>query len=173
MTTPPLRLFFALPCPKDLSTLLHAWCEGIGADGHAVAAANLHMTLAFLGAVPRGRKAELLELGKSLPRQAFDLQLDHLGRWRNGILHLSPSGAPQPLFDLVQALRQALGDHQFEVERREFRPHLTLARHATRLPAAQPAFLWQVDRVALFSSENTPHGVHYRAIGNWPLKASE
>ncbi|MNZ26419.1 2'-5'-RNA ligase [compost metagenome] len=169
MTTPPLRLFFALPCPKDLATLLCAWREGIGADGRPVDAANLHMTLAFLGSVPRGRKSELLELGKALPREAFTLQLDHLGRWRNGILHLSPSIAPEPLLNLVHRLREMLVALDFPVEQRPFHPHLTLARHSLRLPTAQPSFTWPVRKVTLFSSESSPRGVRYRAIGDWSL----
>ena len=116
MSTPPLRLFFALPCPPELAQAICAWRDGLHLDGQSVAQANLHLTLAFLGATPRGRKAELLALGESLPRRGFILQLDQLARWKNGILHLAPSQIPSELHELVQALREALQAHAFEIE---------------------------------------------------------
>ena len=94
MTTPPLRLFFALPCPAPLAAQICAWSDGLRLDGQPVAQANLHLTLAFLGSVPRGRKAELRAIGERLPRRGFNLKLDHIARWSNGILHLAPSSAP-------------------------------------------------------------------------------
>jgi len=169
MSTPPLRLFFALPCPSELAETICAWRASLNLDGQSVAQANLHMTLAFLGATPRGRKAELLAIGANLPRRGFTLQLDHLARWKNGILHLAPSQVPAELHELVQALREALAVNAFEVEQRPFHPHLTLARHAHTLPSAQPDFELPARAVTLYSSENSPVGVRYRPLGEWPL----
>lgn len=171
MSTPPLRLFFALPCPDELREPLCTWRAGLSVDGPPVAPDNLHLTLAFLGAVPRVRKAELLALGAGMPRTPFDLQLEHLALWRNGTLHLAPTQPPAGLINLVQALRDALVRHAFEIERKPFRPHLTLARHCRRLPrpSGPASFAWAARELVLYSSENGPHGVHYRAIGRWPL----
>ena len=169
MTTPPLRLFFALPCPPALAAQICAWRDTLPLDGQPVAQANLHLTLAFLGSVPRGRKAELRAIGERLPRQGFELELDHVARWGNGILHLAPSHIPAALHALVQALREALRAGGFEVEQRPFHPHITLARHAHHTPTATASFLLPARAVTLFSSENSPSGVRYRAIGEWPL----
>ncbi|AGI25020.1 2'-5' RNA ligase [Pseudomonas sp. ATCC 13867] len=169
MSTPPLRLFFALPCPPELAEAICTWRTGLHLDGQGVAQANLHLTLAFLGAIPRGRKADLLAIGASLPRRAFTLQLDRLARWRNGILHLAPSTVPDELHELAQALREALQANAFEVEQRPFHPHLTLARHVHTLPPAQPSFEWPARAITLYSSENSPTGVRYRPLGEWPL----
>lgn len=169
MSTPPLRLFFAVPCPAPLTEAICTWRDTLHLDGQPVAPGNLHLTLAFLGAVPRGRKAELLGIGASLPRQSFTLRLDHLARWKNGILHLAPSHTPAELHHLVTVLRDALQSGGFEVEQRPFHPHLTLARHAHTLPIAQPAFELPASAITLYSSENSPAGVHYRPLGNWPL----
>lgn len=169
MTTPPLRLFFALPCPPELAARICLWRDSLQLDGQPVAQANLHLTLAFLGAVPRGRKAELRAIGERLPRPGFDLELDHLARWSNGILHLAPSSVPAALHELVHALREELRAGGFEVEHRPFHPHITLARHARHTPSAAPSFRLPAQAVTLFSSENSPTGVRYRAIGDWPL----
>ena len=173
MSTPPLRLFFALPCPDAVRAPLCAWREQLAIDGQPVAAANLHLTLVFLGAVPRSRKAELLALGASMPRTPFELRLDKLSLWRNGILHLAPSTLPEALPSLVHSLREALQACQFEVEHRTFRAHLTLARHCRRLPDASADFAWPARELVLYSSENGPHGSHYHAIGRWPLDGGE
>ena len=53
--------------------------------------------------------------------------------------------------------------------RAPFRPHLTLARHCRHAPDAEAQFAWPARELVLYSSENGPHGVHYRAIGRWPL----
>ena len=169
MSTPPLRLFFALPCPDEIRAPLAAWRDGLAIDGQPVAAANLHLTLAFLGAVPRARKAELLALGASMPRIPFELRLERLELWRNGILHLAPASIPEALPSLVHALHDTLRAAGFEIERRPFRPHLTLARHCRRAPDGAAQFAWPARELALYSSENGPHGTHYRAIGRWPL----
>ncbi|MBD9504370.1 RNA 2',3'-cyclic phosphodiesterase [Pseudomonas sp. BGr12] len=169
MTTPPMRLFFALPCPAELAARICTWRDSLHHDGQPVAQANLHLTLAFLGSVPRGRKAELRAIGERLPRQGFNLELDHIARWNNGILHLAPSNAPAALHGLVHALREELHTSGFEVEHRPFHPHITLARHTHHTPAAAASFLLPARAVTLFSSENSPTGVRYRAIGEWPL----
>ncbi|MFS2126226.1 RNA 2',3'-cyclic phosphodiesterase [Pseudomonas sp. Pseusp97] len=171
MTTPPLRLFFALPCPPELARRIAAWRDALQLDGQPVAQANFHLTLAFLGSVPRGRKAELRAIGERLPRQGFDLQLDHIARWHNGILHLAPSDVPAALHGLVHTLREELRAGGFEVEQRPFHPHITLARHARHAPLASASFLLPAQAVTLFSSENSPTGVRYRAIGEWPLES--
>lgn len=171
MTTPPLRLFFAVPCPPELAAQIGIWRDALQLDGQLVALANLHLTLAFLGSVPRGRKAELRAIGERLPRQGFELELDQLARWGNGILHLAPRSTPPALHELVQALRQELLASGFEVEHRPFHPHVTLARHAHHAPSATPSFQLAARAVTLFSSENSPSGVRYRAIGEWPLES--
>ncbi|WP_447747706.1 RNA 2',3'-cyclic phosphodiesterase [Pseudomonas nicosulfuronedens] len=170
MSTPPLRLFFALPCPPELAERIGTWRDDLHLDGQPVAQANLHLTLAFLGSVPRGRKAELRAIGERLPRQGFSLELDHVARWNNGILHLAPSSVPAVLHELVQVLREELHAGGFEVEHRPFHPHITLARHTHHTPAATASFLLPAHAVTLFSSENSPTGVRYRAIGEWPLE---
>jgi 2'-5' RNA ligase len=164
-----MRLFFALPCPAELTARICAWRDSLHHDGQPVAQANLHLTLAFLGPVPRGRKAQLRAIGERLPRQGFSLELNHVARWSNGILHLAPSKVPAELHELVQALREELRAGGFEVEHRPFHPHITLARHARYTPAATASFLLPAQAVILFSSENSSTGVRYRAIGEWPL----
>ncbi|WP_271105453.1 RNA 2',3'-cyclic phosphodiesterase [Pseudomonas tohonis] len=170
MSTPPLRLFFALPCSEPLATSIALWREAASCGGKAVAKRNLHLTLAFLGEQPRGCVGELENLAASLVGEAFELRLDQLRCWQNGLLHLAPAHPPQALMSLAASLQDRLRGAGFALERRPFHPHLTLARHCTHLPAtAAPTFDWPVNQFTLFASENTASGAHYRALAHWPL----
>ncbi|CAD5108755.1 RNA 2',3'-cyclic phosphodiesterase [Zestomonas carbonaria] len=172
MSTPPLRLFFALPCPAETARAMADWRDGLELSGRPVAAENLHITLAFLGAQPRGRLDELKTLAAGVTGDSFELRLDSLGHWRNGLLHLVPSQTPEALLALEQALRERLLHAGFALETRPFRPHLTLVRHCTKAPGAtQPDFAWRVGEFALFVSEHAASGSRYKALGRWPLRA--
>lgn len=171
MSTPPLRLFFAIPCCPQLARDIAEWRAQHPLDGKPVAPENLHMTLAFLGSQPRGQVEALETLANGLEPFGFTLHLDRLARWKNGLLHLAPSKVPQALFDLERDLRERLLASGYELESRPFKPHLTLARHCPKLPAAPtPTFDWPATEFSLFASENTIKGTRYRVLGQWPLR---
>ncbi|WP_137823178.1 RNA 2',3'-cyclic phosphodiesterase [Pseudomonas sp. D(2018)] len=171
MSTPPLRLFFAIPCCPQLVRDISDWRARNPIDGKSVAPENLHMTLAFLGSQPRGQVASLEALAASLTPTAFTLQLDRLARWKNGLLYLAPSRTPPALTDLEHSLRETLLSAGFNLETRPFKPHLTLARHCPRLPSAlTPTFDWPATEFTLYASENSARGTRYHAIGQWPLR---
>ena len=66
MTADQLRLFFALPCPPPLAATICAWREREAPGGRPVDAANLHLTLAFLGDVAVSRLAALEAVAQGL-----------------------------------------------------------------------------------------------------------
>ncbi|MGQ7957570.1 RNA 2',3'-cyclic phosphodiesterase [Pseudomonas sp. SP16.1] len=171
MTSDPLRLFFALPCPPSLAATICAWRADALPAGKAVEARNLHLTLAFLGSQPASRLAPLLTLAAELQGERCTLQLDRLGLWRGGLLHLAPSRVPPTLDELQQQLHARLLAAGFELEERAFRPHLTLARHYPHPPTCvAPTFDWPLRHFALFCSENDRRGTLYRQLGRWPLR---
>ena len=138
MSTPPLRLFFAIPCCPQLARDIVDWRARNPVEGKPVAPENLHLTLAFLGSQPRGQVEALAALAASLTPTTFTLRLDRLARWKNGLLHLAPSKVPPALTDLERSLREQLLISGFTLETRHFKPHLTLARHCPRLPSTPP-----------------------------------
>ena len=105
-----LRLFFALPCPTKIAAQIDAWRQDQHFAGKPVPAANLHVTLAFLGQVPQSRVQLLQRVPPKLALAdlAFDLNLDRLDCWPEGLLHLAPSQPPQTLLKLARALQQQL-----------------------------------------------------------------
>lgn len=120
-----LRLFFALPCPPPLAERIGRWRDDRPLPGRQVATANLHLTLAFLGQVPSARLEALLDMAAAIEAAPFDLYLDRLLRWRNGILLLAPSQPPGALLRLRRALRSGLAELELPVETRSFSAHLT------------------------------------------------
>ncbi|MGZ3724080.1 MAG: RNA 2',3'-cyclic phosphodiesterase [Bdellovibrionales bacterium] len=98
-----------------------------------VAPALWHVTLQFLGELPIGRKDELMQLMHDWnPKiSELNLRLQGLGGFpasdQARILWLGVQ-ENQQLLDLQTELGQLLKAKGFEIEAREYNPHLTLAR---------------------------------------------
>jgi 2'-5' RNA ligase len=135
----PARLFLALWPDAAARTALQAWQRAIGwpAGARPTAAAHLHLTLHFIGAVPRERLPQLAT-GLAVPAEAFELVLDDFAVWPNGVAVLCPSAAPPALLALNAALGPALRALGLPVDDRPYRPHVTLARHARGALLAGP-----------------------------------
>lgn len=167
-----LRLFFALPCPREQAAAICAWRDALALGGKPVAADNLHLTLVFLGQQPRSSLETLQQLAGEIAAAPFALRLDRLGAGRHGLLWLEPSQPPTALAALAGALQQRLQALGIPRDNRPLRAHLTLLRHAAARPAeARPAFAWTVERFVLYASQDTPRDVRYHELGSWPLAA--
>lgn len=170
----PLRLFFALACPADLAGSICDWRDSLGLTGRPVPSANLHLTLAFLGAQPASRLPALLQMGERLEAKAFELHLDRLGMLGEDFACLFAQQPPTALLQLASELRAALGQLGIACDPRPFRPHLTLLRQAARIAEqAAPAFAWDVRRFGLYLSRSSADGVRYQALASWTLSAAE
>ena len=172
---PTHRLFFALwpdaPARGALVRLAHE----IAHHGHGKAPRedNLHITLAFLGAVAAARLGALERIGREAAAGVapFVLSLERVGGTGFGIAWLSPDGVPPALAALHAALTAGLAREGFPTERRMFRPHVTLARHCARAAhhgAVEPV-RWTVERLALVESMLAPGGSRYREVAGWAL----
>lgn len=164
-----LRLFFALPCPPGLGRQICTWREAQHWQGRPVPSANLHLTLAFLGSQPASRLDALRALGHGIRVPAFVLQLDRAGLIGGAHGCLLPNQTPSQLLQLVDALRQGLEALGVAVDPRPFRPHVTLLRDACAAPRTAPALIWPVRCFGLYASRQQAGGVHYQALGSWPL----
>lgn len=170
-----MRLFFALwpdvvtqqQWHDELAPLLRSL------GGRRMPAANLHLTLAFLGEVPGSRLGELLQLGDDLPHEPVDLRFDRIESWKAARLAcLRPASVPQSLTRLHGQLMTGLQLAGFPVEARSFKPHVTLSRQVV-IPADSlpvwPVLEWRAPMLALVRSETGPDGSHYHVVGEWPL----
>jgi 2'-5' RNA ligase len=171
-----VRVFFALWPDSFARDALAALARdtGVQAQGRAPAAANLHLTLAFLGDVAATRIDALQAIGLAAASAvpSFTLTLDRTGGFRDaGIAWAGASAPPSELLQLARILGQALAADGFAIERRAFHPHVTLARRCRkRSSVGEPApIAWEIARLTLNASEGSSRGPRYRELGSWRL----
>ena len=168
------RLFFAAwPAPEvqhALGDIAHRAQRECG--GRAVPPHIIHLTLVFLGDLPRDRTAVPETLAATVSASRFAMSVDRLEYWRhNRILWAGMDDCPQALQSLVAQLRDALAGEGFQIDRRPYVPHVTLLRDARRAPAdgRLPAVSWPVSEFALVESARRERGRAYEPLRKWPL----
>jgi len=167
-----LRLFFALwPDPETQAAIADlAQFVATQSKGRAVAADNVHLTLAFLGAQPATGLAALRTLAAAICIRPFELALDEIGCFRRaGIAWLGTSIAPPEIVGLHADLARNLADAGITLDARPFSPHLTLARRVAvpvRRKLAQP-IRWKISSFVLVASELDQDRPRYRLLDTW------
>ena len=136
-----------------------------------------HLTLAFIGEVPdTDRPAAEAALARVDAARAPTVRIAGGGRFNRGrftVLWAGVDGDVAGLAALATAVRRELRRVKLPIDRKPFRPHLTIARPGDRLPAddlaADIASLaayagppWTVARVHLYASELGPHPTYTR-----------
>lgn len=175
------RVFFALWPDDEMASHLAALGGNLAGEcgGRVIPAANLHMTLAFIGAVTPAQLEQLVTLAAKVRGEAFDLRLDRLGFWpQRGIVWAGcrreapcselPSGRLRELFGELAAAVRAAG---FALDTRPPVPHVTLVRRArcASLPRLGTPLGWRVDELALVESIAQPLGVRYETRARFAL----
>ena len=157
------RLFFALwPGPAVREALARqAAAAADGSPGaRPVHADNLHLTLAFLGAVPAPRFDDVLAAAQRVSACRFDFALRRLEHWAGAdIVCAAPEEVPPPLGMLAAQLRDALRGLELPADDRPYRPHVTLCRKARQVAANHLAALatgidWRAQEFVLAESAN-------------------
>ena len=151
------RAFIALWPPTAVAEQV-ARCAAAAASGSGrlVHAADLHLTLAFLGELAPAETSAAAEALRQTAGAAFELSLDRLGYFRRArVLWIGPDHTPQALLDLHALLWMRLESLGFEQERRPFRPHVTVARgtKGARSSALDQSIVWQADTLVLATSK--------------------
>lgn len=162
-----LRLFYALWPDEATRAQLALLQEGI--SGRKVSAANLHLTLAFLGHQPRALLPSLEGVMMALQPQACTLRIDHYGYFsKPGIAWVGPASPPEALMQLQRSLWRGLLEADVPLKPvAGFRPHVTLARDAMPVDRTMnEAIEWAVGTMALVESVSVQGGVQYRLIAS-------
>jgi 2'-5' RNA ligase len=162
------RLFIALPIPEDIAETLTTLQSGVP-DARWVPAENFHVTLCFAGEVQGGPMRDLAEELSDIAGSRFPVEVA-------GVEQFSSGKQPKALVALVAKSDRLDWLHQkvstvarncgIEIERRKFRPHVTLARfshgaetghHIAQFMASHStvqAGPWLAEHFALYSSRN-------------------
>lgn len=167
------RLFFALWPPPACQEAIELTGAGASAGrGRAIPAANLHLTLRFLGPTTTEQRRCVEKAASLIDTVAFTLTLDTIGHWpRPKVLWSAPSATPAALQDLVAKLGPRIDECGFVPDTRPFRPHITLARKvsATMRTIHHEPVEWRVEDFVLVESDTLPSRVVYRVQKRWPL----
>jgi 2'-5' RNA ligase len=169
------RLFVALPVPEEITDDLIALQSGVP-DARWVAPENFHVTLCFAGEVQGGVLRDLEEELSDISSPPFTVAIAGVEQFSSGkqpralVASVEKSDRLDWLQQKVSTVARNCG---IEVERRKFRPHVTLARfgngaetghHLAQFMASHSTFRagpWIADQFALYSSRSGRSGSIY------------
>jgi 2'-5' RNA ligase len=172
-----LRLYVAVQLPDPVRSRLAAEAMRLAGAGRAIPAANLHVTVHFLGRVAEDDKAALeAALAAAVaPMPSFALRLTGVAP--------GPRRRPRMLWALIGrddrfdelAGRVAAAAAPFAPDARPprtARPHITLVRHRGAPPAGEAELTADipVEAVELVSSRLGPSGAAYATLARLPLE---
>ena len=177
------RLFFALwPDEAARRALSAATAKAVRrCGGRPVPAANLHVTLVFLGSVAQRRIAELQDIAREraasfAQAEPLSLTFGRLTHWsRSQILCNRATEESATARALAESLKDAVAAAGFTPDLKPFHAHVTVARkvlRAAELPAVTPV-VWRFADFALVDSHTAPAGPIYSVIESYPLVKSD
>ncbi|GAA0510893.1 RNA 2',3'-cyclic phosphodiesterase [Deinococcus depolymerans] len=153
------RLFFALKVPANLVGPLREAQRKLRGNWRRVDPDQLHVTLAYLPAVPADRVDDLKRLGVTLMQDLAPMQVS-----LRGTGYYPNEGSPRVWFvkveaeglpELAQALRDGIHALGLETDDQPFKGHITLARKkgpAPRVPPLTFTHGWQAGGAVLYRS---------------------
>lgn len=135
-------------------------------------AETLHLTLLFLGNVPRAQIALAMQAAGRVSVPPFTLQLQQFACWEhNRIAYAAPAEPEAGLMQLSNALRHEVEQAGLSFDRRPFTPHVTLLRNIDKCCEMQTLepLTWPVDQFVLVESASGEGGMRYLTLGSWQL----
>ena len=169
------RLFVALPVPEEIADDLVTLQSGVP-DARWQPPENFHVTLCFAGEVQGGAMRDFEEELSDISGPPFLIAIAGVEQFSSGkqpralVARVEKSDRLDWLQQKVSTVARNCG---IEVERRKFRPHVTLARfgngaetghHLAQFMASHSTFKagpWIADHFALYSSRSGRSGSIY------------
>lgn len=173
-----LRAFFGLPLPDGHRARLDAYvseCAARAPEFRWTTAANLHLTVRFLGHLDRAVAVGIADRLEGAALRTFDLRLGEMGTFKRGrlarVIWVGLATGAAELSSLATTVEAECTRAGLEPERRKFNAHLTVARARSRdgsvLPALPPApeqTSWRADELILYESRLGRGGAVYEPL---------
>jgi len=176
------RVFIGVPIDKHAQQQISELLTPIRSskqDIRWVPANNRHLTLAFLGNKPDRVVKNLIQLFDKTYQQEIHFQhkLSTLARFPNpkGKIIALVDDPVRPLNNLFQITLGLLQRNNIELDRKEFRPHITLGR-IKRPKTVQSDFgqrtniILNIDKIVLYQSKPAESGPIYSILKQTRLK---
>lgn len=168
------RMFVALDLPGPVAEVLAGLDPQL--DGlRWLPAPQLHLTLAFLAAVPEAHQARLIDALEGIRAARFSLEVRGLGCFvrsrRPAVVWAGIVPAPSILLELQCRVQDAVVAAGLAPDHKPFHPHITVGRCKGVAAATLHAFLehhetsdfgaFEVTGFTLYSSLLHPHGAEH------------
>jgi 2'-5' RNA ligase len=130
---------------------------------------NLHLTLAFIGALAADRAQQVAARLAAEPIAPFDWSVDSVGAFA-GARVLWVGGTDAQLDALAARARGLLDELDVRFDRKPFVAHVTVLRNVPREAARdvtqriEPPILWHAAAPVLLESRTDSNGVHYEPV---------
>ncbi len=169
-----LRMFYALRPGLDARLRMAAAAQALtwGGSVRLVPAENYHLTIAFVGAVTAGKLPVLREIGAGLRAASCTIEFDAYEYWpKPAVVVAAAREIPAALEHCWRALHQDLANHDFRLDPKRLRPHVTLARKVAQAPVLAPMsrFAWRASDFCLMRSSGGGAQPVYTVVDTWPL----
>ncbi|HXN79179.1 MAG TPA: RNA 2',3'-cyclic phosphodiesterase [Candidatus Dormibacteraeota bacterium] len=179
-----MRAFFGLPVPEAQCTRLEPYlqaCSVAAPQFRWTPAANLHLTVRFIGGVERAVVDEIAGRLDGLRLPAFELALGRLGTFKRGrlvrVVWLQVGAGADQARELAAQVEAECVLAGLEADARPFQPHLTLARARPRdganlsaLPDPPSLPPWPAGELVLYSSHLGRAGAVYEPLRQISLR---
>ena len=173
-----VRSFFGLPLPDGHRDALDRYlseCAAGAPEFRWTPAANLHLTIRFLGQVELSLAEGIADRLGDETLRAFEVQLGEVGTFKRGrlarVVWLGLRLGAEEIAALAETVEAESGRAGLETEARRYHAHLTLARARAREGAALPALppapevaAWRADELILYRSRLGRGGSVYEPL---------
>lgn len=178
-----MRTFIAVDLPQEIKQKIDAVSSSLRKYGGLVSwvrAANLHMTLKFLGEIDDDSLPDLKRVleERISPLSRFQFSLKELGAFpdfrKPRVIWIGVDSGVKELTELAMRVDEATHSLGFEKDDRPFSAHLTIARvkdprTVTDLAAEVQNTVFeseqiQAEEVIIMKSQLTPHGAIYTPL---------
>jgi len=150
-----LRLFIAIRFSDEIKGILQNVIDELKAksiSGNFTRYENLHLTLAFIGETTR--VSDIRRVIDSIDVTRFKMTVGGFGNF--GKLYWVGIKQNRELSKLAEQLKDRLCDEGFDIDRRKFKPHITVARELFTegdILVNVPEATMTVGRISLMKSE--------------------
>tara|TARA_B100001250_G_scaffold165625_1_gene142564 strand:+ start:1515 stop:2093 length:579 start_codon:yes stop_codon:yes gene_type:complete len=183
-----VRTFLSIPIINDIKSkknMLYSTLEESNSTINWVKNSNLHLSVKFIGQTPESSIDEIIECVSKITSsiKPFSVEVSGTGCFptitRPKTLWLGVSGEVKSLMNMVKEIENKLFKIGFSKEKKEFIPHITVARISYPqnvipdinifLKSSYDVIDLEIDRVQFFSSELLPNGAIYSLLKTFPL----
>lgn len=181
------RLFVAIDIPEEVrKTLYEALaCLGDDKDIRRVNLSNIHITLKFLGEVTLDKigkiKDAIRSVAEGFSRFEFEIKgsLDAFPNAKNAsVIFVEVADRTSRMKEIYELLEKRLWEIGIKKEKREFLPHITVARIKKRKDIGKKiheidlgsGYKVECSKITLYESILRPEGPEYIILGEFSLK---